>query len=83
MRQSLTYGEMPEKDDFLLAVEEETDGCKYRIRAYNSSDPAVRHADGDYTAEELYNLVNLLSCGDEASQDLACSILFTLGFEWI
>lgn len=58
-------------------------GCKYRIRANNSSDSAVRQADGDYTAEELYNLVNLLSCGDEASQDLASGILFTLGFEWI
>jgi hypothetical protein len=88
---STTYGVMPSKKVFEDHFEKELgDDGLYRIRLSGSDSRAADGTiigDGQYDDDELYKgvkqLVKKFERGDDAAGDLASSILYTLGFEWI
>ena len=75
---SMTWGTMPTYEEFVDAFDEEVDRATYRI----TNDPTGY--DGEYNPAKLYDMVEKLKDSkDEKEQDLASSIMQTLGFEWI
>lgn len=81
---TMTCGEMPTRDEFQTAFEDEVPGGNYRIR----NDRFL--GDLDLTESELWDLVSKLnetasedSPDCDAALDRSAAILSTLGFEWI
>ncbi len=97
LRQSMTYGVMPTFEDFERAFNEECPRGRYSIVLGSSDNRAAdgfRLGDGEWTATDLYSACVEIAdvwhaerCTDETVTDVAlglvCSILDTLGFEWI
>lgn len=86
---SMNYGDMPTKKQFDKAFEREA-GDSYNIKLGSSDSRAADGTiigDGDYDSDELYKgvkqLVKKWEKGSEPAGNVASSILYTLGFEWI
>jgi hypothetical protein len=84
MRQSMTYGVLPNRDAFSEAFSEECNSGKFRIR----NCPMI--GNDDLTESELWNQVqnaaNAWNNDSEDSEewgDWASCVLSVLGFEWI
>lgn len=84
MRQSMTYGVLPNRDAFSEAFSEECLGGKFRIR----NCPMI--GNDDLTESQLWNriesAVHAWSNDSEDSEewgDWASCVLDVLGFEWI
>ncbi len=84
MRQSMTYGVLPDRDAFYNAFEEECPNGKFRIR----NCPMI--GNDDLTESELWNQIksavdtwNSESSDSEEWGDWASCVLSVLGFEWI
>lgn len=89
---SLTYGTIPSKDEFYEAFDRKVEGLRYPIKLSSSDARATEDVPGfgddEYTASELYRAVENLTkawsdMGNDEAGDIASSILFTLGFEWV
>ena len=84
---SMTFGEMPDFDEFEEAFDREVGDGRYEIRAGQLAPEWF--PDGDYTAIELYRLINKMkdNWGDDDDDDspaqVASDIMGTLGFEWV
>lgn len=79
---SLTYGRLPTRhvfnDSWKLSFPKEGYRAIYRIR----NDKIV--GDVDWTIDEVHQwIVNAINGGDKKELDLASSILYTLGIEWV
>lgn len=84
MRQSMTYGVLPDRDAFYNAFEEECPNGKFRIR----NCPMI--GNDDLTESQLWEQVqkaidtwNSESSDSEEWGDWASCVLSVLGFEWI
>jgi len=91
MRISMTYGVLPRLEDFEAAFEAEL-GDKLFTFTFRGSDADVMDdlglpVDGRFTARKLFKIVETLTealhDGDEDAGDIASSILYSLGIEWI
>jgi len=93
---SMTYGELPTRQEFEAAWEAEDLDC-YRVRLNSRDSDILDWAGvgvdpcGDWDPDETWAaLTALTACWDsgdpyagDVAGDLASSILSTLGFEWI
>jgi len=96
---SMTFGEMPSWNEFLKHFRHEVRQDTYNVTAGLHGEPRLQWAmdkagiDGDvsdhgashdFTAKELFKVVNILKDDrHEEGEMLASSIMETLGFEWI
>jgi hypothetical protein len=80
---SMTFGNMPTFEQFEKQFDEVVSGNKYRIRNCKV------HGNSDYTCRELYDEVKAAVEGtwdtdnENSRINVASSIMYTLGFEWI
>lgn len=91
MRISLTYGVLPRFEDFEAAFEAEL-GDKPFTYTLRGNDAEVASElgipdDGAFSPRKLYKVIETLTealhDGDDDAGDIASSILYSLGIEWI
>ena len=89
--QSMTYGELPSRDDFDSAWDRldragELRGGLYHISLSESDSRAVDGyslGDGAWTQDQLWDALEEINGDTIEGTELVGSILYTLGFEWI
>jgi len=83
----LTFGKIPAWKEFEAAFDDRVEGNGYNIKLSSSDSKAAEGTsigDGRLKAPALYKgIKELIAKGDEDADDLASSILYTLGFEWV
>ena len=86
MRQSMSYGTLPEKAVFEQAFAEECPDGVYQIRNCRELDAVYDGGNVDFDCEKLWAfLESACEAGEDNHDgyDVASSILYTLGFEWV
>lgn len=87
MRQTMTWGVIPDWKSFSEAFREDLGEGPYEIRNCRELDAVYHGGNIDFTCEELYDFIleaegHGFDTNHELS-DLVSSILYTLGFEWV
>jgi len=87
---SMTFGEMPDFEEFKAAFEKEVPGATYSIEAGPVAKGKIKEVEGEYDVKALYDLVGKLKDdweedeeGEDSGARIAGDIMGTLGFEWI
>lgn len=88
---SMTYGTIPSFSDFSMHFRKEVNDELYNYDLKGSEAVVARKVkiptSGDFTAKQLYMIVKKLvqawEVGNDEAGDLASSIMYTLGYEWI
>ena len=98
MNKTMTYGQLPTKEQFYQAFESKVDGELYSVKAGPCHDlfesvggsglDCPAGCSREYDKETLWRLVNELTSiwedeMDDSAGDDVSSILTTLGFEWV
>lgn len=86
MRMSMTYGTLPPKEAFEQVFTEECPDGVYEIRNCRELDAVYDGGNVDFDCEGLWDFLESAVesfDGNHEATDLASSILYTLGFEWV